>query len=126
MEQRLPAMDLDLQIIGGGKMGEALLGGLVASGWAAAERLGVVEVDAARAADVAARFPGVAVGGEPWDGVAAIVAVGPRTLQPCSRRLVSMSIAMNALSSATSTLAPTRRLDAGDPSPSGMAFPRGS
>ncbi len=70
-------MDLVLQIIGGGKMGEALLGGLVGSGWARADQVGVVEVDPARSADVAARFPGVSVGPEPWDGVPAIVAVKP-------------------------------------------------
>ncbi len=70
-------MTLALQIIGGGKMGEALLGGLIESGWSTADQLGVVEVDAARASIVSERFPGVAVSAEPWAGVAAVVAVKP-------------------------------------------------
>ncbi len=81
------SMDLGLQIIGGGKMGEALLGGLIASGWARPDQLGVVEVDPQRAADVAARFPGVAVGQEPWHSVPAIVAVKPAVVDTVAAEL---------------------------------------
>ncbi|MGB0995350.1 MAG: NAD(P)-binding domain-containing protein, partial [Acidimicrobiales bacterium] len=39
-----------LQFIGGGKMAEALLGGMIATGWAAAEEIHVVEPSAERRA----------------------------------------------------------------------------
>src|SRR4051794_40572654 len=45
-----------LAVIGGGKMGEALLGGLLASGWARPEELVVVEPVAARRAELASLF----------------------------------------------------------------------
>ena len=66
-----------LQVIGGGKMGEALLGGLVSSGWAAAEELHVVEPDPARRQAVAAATPGVSVSTEALYGIGAVIAVKP-------------------------------------------------
>ena len=48
-------------IVGGGRMGEALLGGLLASGWASAEDLAVVEPVTARRDELAKRFDGVTV-----------------------------------------------------------------
>ena len=66
-----------LQVIGGGKMGEALLGGLVSSGWADADQLHVVEPDPARQQVVAAASPGVSVSTEPLYGVSAVIAVKP-------------------------------------------------
>lgn len=65
-----------LQIIGGGRMGEALLGGLVASGWATGD-LAVVEAIEARRAELADRFPGVAVLAEPQAAHGIVVAVKP-------------------------------------------------
>ena len=49
-----------LLIVGGGRMGEALLGGLLAAGRAAAE-LAVAEVSAARREELAAAFPDVEI-----------------------------------------------------------------
>ena len=46
-----------LQVIGGGKMGEALLAGLSTGGWATAAELRVVEKLPARAAELRAAFP---------------------------------------------------------------------
>lgn len=66
-----------LQVIGGGKMGEALLGGLVSSGWAAADELHVVEPDPVRQRAVAAATPGVSVSTGPLYGIGAVVAVKP-------------------------------------------------
>lgn len=60
-------------MVGGGKMGEALVGGLLASGWADAAELVVVEPVAARRAELAAVFPGVAT----LDTVEALGSVGP-------------------------------------------------
>lgn len=59
-----------LAVIGGGKMGEAIVGGLIASGIIEAARITVVEPSADRRADLAKRFT-VATAG---DGVAALPA----------------------------------------------------
>ncbi len=66
-----------LLVIGGGRMGEALVGGLVTSGWGRAEEITVVEVDPARRDELAAAHPGLVVGADlvPADGV--LVAVKP-------------------------------------------------
>ena len=66
-----------LQVIGGGKMGEALLGGLVSSGWADAVELHVVEPDPARQKAVMAAVGGVSVSTEPLYGIGAVIAVKP-------------------------------------------------
>ena len=66
-----------LQIIGGGKMGEALLGGLLARAWASPAELTVVEKLPDRRDLLTAALPGVAVRDRPADGVDAIVAVKP-------------------------------------------------
>jgi pyrroline-5-carboxylate reductase len=66
-----------LQIVGGGRMGEALLGGLLAAGYAAPGELAVVERVAGRRDELADRFPGVLVTGEVGPGDGAVVAVKP-------------------------------------------------
>ena len=68
---------LRLMIIGGGRMGEALLGGLLVGGWAQPTELGVVEPDPQRRQTLAERYPGVRVTDTvgPSDGV--VVAVKP-------------------------------------------------
>lgn len=66
-----------LQVIGGGKMGEALLVGLVATGWAESDQLHVVEPDAARQEAIAAAVPGSAVANQPASGIDAVIAVKP-------------------------------------------------
>ncbi len=66
-----------LQIIGGGKMGEALLGGLIATGWAPVDELAVIEALAGRRAELASSRPGLVVRETILDGVDAIVAVKP-------------------------------------------------
>jgi pyrroline-5-carboxylate reductase len=66
-----------LQLIGGGKMGEALLGGLVERGWAPAGELIVVEPSAERRDALAVAVPGVVVADAPVAGVDAVIAVKP-------------------------------------------------
>ena len=66
-----------LQLIGGGKMGEALLVGLIANGWAEPDELHVVEPDAARQGAVASAAPGVSVSSGPVGGTDAVIAVKP-------------------------------------------------
>lgn len=65
-----------LVVVGGGRMGEALLGGLLAAGWQAGD-LAVVEPVAARRHELAKAFDGVAVSAEPVPADAAVVAVKP-------------------------------------------------
>ncbi|HQY16265.1 MAG TPA: pyrroline-5-carboxylate reductase, partial [Ilumatobacteraceae bacterium] len=65
-----------LAVVGGGNMGAALVGGLLHSGWAAAD-LAVVEVLTARADQLREMFPGVTVVDETPPCEAALIAVKP-------------------------------------------------
>ena len=76
-----------LQIVGGGKMGEALLGGLLDTQWATPEAIAVVEAVSARRDDLAGRFPGVTVRDTVLDQVDAIVAVKPDVVDAVCRAL---------------------------------------
>jgi pyrroline-5-carboxylate reductase len=67
-----------LLVVGGGKMGEALLGGLLATGWAQPDEIVVVEPVAARRAELAERFAGLGVAEAPQAADGAIVAVKPQ------------------------------------------------
>jgi pyrroline-5-carboxylate reductase len=67
---------MTLVIVGGGRMGEALLGGLLAAGREPGE-LAVVEVLAKRREQLEAAYPGVQVQGEVTDADAAVLAVKP-------------------------------------------------
>ena len=50
-----------LLIVGGGKMGSALLGGLLTSGWVTPEQVAVAETSAERREELEQEFPGVRV-----------------------------------------------------------------
>src|SRR5258706_5417399 len=65
-----------LAVIGGGNMGAALIGGLLASGWQAPD-LAVVEVMEERRAVLGTTFPGVAVSDTVPPPAAAVIAVKP-------------------------------------------------
>ena len=65
-----------LVIVGGGRMGEALLGGLLAAGRAPAD-LAVAEPMAGRQQVLEARFPGVTVSAGPLEGDGVVLAVKP-------------------------------------------------
>ena len=49
----------ELLVVGGGKMGEALVGGLLAAGFAEPSQVVVIEPVEARRAELAATFPGL-------------------------------------------------------------------
>lgn len=66
-----------VQIIGGGKMGEALLAGVLAAGWASAERIRVVEADPARREELYRRYPGVEMATVAAEAEGTVVAVKP-------------------------------------------------
>lgn len=67
----------ELELIGGGRMGEALLGGLLRSGAVEAERVVVVERAEQRRAELTQRFPGVSVLDAVVAAPAVIVATKP-------------------------------------------------
>ena len=69
-------MGLRLVIVGGGRMGEALVGGLLAAGWAAAD-LGVVEPVAERRRLLDDRFAGVTTAERSLAGAGTVLAVKP-------------------------------------------------
>ena len=52
---------MKLCVVGGGKMAEALVGGLIATNWATASALGVIEIAPERRAYLQATFPGILV-----------------------------------------------------------------
>lgn len=68
---------MKLVIAGGGKMGSALLGGLISSGWAAANEIAVVEPVAELREQLTKTFPGVHVSEAYVGADGAIVAVKP-------------------------------------------------
>ncbi len=84
---------LGLQLVGGGRMGEALLGGLLAGGWARPEELAVVERVPARRAELAGRFPGLTVAEQPIHRVDAVLAVKPDDVADAGTRLREAGVA---------------------------------
>lgn len=86
-----------LVVVGGGRMGEALLGGLVASGWARAQELAVVEPVADRRAALAEAHPGLVTLDAPAPGVVggggAVLAVKPEAAEGACRLLGAAGVA---------------------------------
>ncbi len=85
-------MTMRLQVIGGGQMGEALVGGLVASGWAAAGEIHVVEPDADRRIELESSVPGLTCGAEPLNGVDALIAVKPHIVAAVCAALTAAGV----------------------------------
>lgn len=78
-----------LVLVGGGNMGAALLGGLIAGGWAPPSELGVVEVVAERRESLTAQFPGVAVSASVGPCESAVIAVKPGDVAAAVRAAVA-------------------------------------
>lgn len=72
-------MSVGLLLVGGGRMGEALLGGMIAGGHAPSE-LAVAEVSAPRRAELTAAYPGVHVVEAPIAADGAVLAVKPNDI----------------------------------------------
>ncbi|HET7488797.1 MAG TPA: pyrroline-5-carboxylate reductase [Acidimicrobiales bacterium] len=81
-----------LCVMGGGRMGEALVAGLLAGGWGTPADLEVVEKDAGRREQLAARFPRVAVAAEPAPAEGAVVAVKPGDVEGACRALAAAGV----------------------------------
>ncbi|HEY8545729.1 MAG TPA: pyrroline-5-carboxylate reductase [Acidimicrobiales bacterium] len=80
---------MKLQIIGGGKMGEALLAGLINQGWATGDQLAVVEKDPGRADALRAAFADVTVADAPAAAEGHVVAVKPGDVPAACRALAA-------------------------------------
>lgn len=99
-----------LQVIGGGKMGEALLAGLVAGGWAAVGELRVVERLPGRATELRERFDGLTVGDQVADAAGHVVAVKPGDVEEACGALARSGSSSPVLSIAAGVTIP--RLEA--------------
>jgi pyrroline-5-carboxylate reductase len=76
-----------LQIIGGGKMGEALLAGLIGAGWAAADELCLVEKLPERSKHLADTFPRTRLASEPAGAQGHVLAVKPSDIEAACTEL---------------------------------------
>jgi pyrroline-5-carboxylate reductase len=76
-----------LLVMGGGKMGEALITGLVRAGWATAADLAVVEKVPGRRKELEAAVPGLSVTEEPVAAADALLAVKPADAEEACRSL---------------------------------------
>jgi pyrroline-5-carboxylate reductase len=81
-----------LVISGGGKMGEALLAGLLRAGWAEAADIAVVEPVAERRDYLTETFPGVHVGDAPVPADGAIIAVKPGYVTEAAAALADVGV----------------------------------
>src|SRR5437588_9820154 len=81
-----------LAIVGGGKMGEALLAGLLGAQWARAEEIIVVEPIEARRKELAATFVDVDITGEPMRCEGAVIAVKPNDVEGACRAVAEAGV----------------------------------
>jgi pyrroline-5-carboxylate reductase len=82
-----------LAVVGGGKMGAALVSGLLASGWAQAEDIMVVEAVAGRRDELVAAYPGLGVAKDvPAGSEGAVVAVKPGDVEAACRALAGAGV----------------------------------
>jgi pyrroline-5-carboxylate reductase len=75
--------------MGGGKMGEALVAGLLAAGWAPASQITVVEKLEARRKELVDRFPDLTVAVEAVAADGAVVAVKPNDVEAACAELAA-------------------------------------
>lgn len=78
-----------LQVIGGGRMGEALVGGLLKAGGQRLDGIRIVEPYAPRRAQLVAAFPGVDVVDEPGEAEGSVLAVKPADVPTACRALAA-------------------------------------
>jgi pyrroline-5-carboxylate reductase len=80
-----------LALVGGGRMGAALLGGLLGAGWAP-DRLTVVEAVESRRRELSDAFPGVHVAADPPAGGGAVLAVKPADVAAAAAALATAGV----------------------------------
>lgn len=107
---------MKLQIVGGGKMGEALLGGVLSSGWAAAADVSVVEPSRERREQLSTSYPGLLVFEQVQTGADAIIAVKPQYVAQVSAALGEagagriLSVAAGVTLNTMESMAPNARI----------------
>src|SRR5262245_42745669 len=72
---------MKLQLVGGGRIGEALLSGLLSSGWALPEELAIVEKLHERRRFLEKDYPGVTILAGPVEADGVVVAVKPNDVE---------------------------------------------
>ncbi len=82
-----------LEIVGGGRMGEALVVGLIDAGWATPDELVVVEPVAGRRDQLASRFPGMGLSAAAVPADGAVLAVKPVDAEAACRDIASAGAA---------------------------------
>ncbi len=82
-----------LEIVGGGRMGEALVAGLLNGGWARPDEMVVVEPVADRRDQLGARFPGLGLSGTAVDADGAVLAVKPADAEAACRDIAAAGAA---------------------------------
>ena len=102
---------MKLQIVGGGKMGEALLGGVLAKGWATPEDLAIVELSEERRSELSSAYPGVIITTEVDPAADSLIAVKPQHVVDLVSQLAGadvrvLSVAAGVQISAMETAAP--------------------
>jgi len=81
-----------LALVGGGRMGEALLAGLLADGWAEAGDVVVVEPVTSRRDELSGRYPGIGVSDQVVDADGVVVAVKPGQVEAVCREVATRSV----------------------------------
>lgn len=81
-----------LLVVGGGKMGSALITGLLAAGWAELDQLVVSETDAGQRERLAEAHPGLRVVDGPVEAVDALLAVKPDVAEAVLRTLGAVGV----------------------------------
>ncbi len=81
-----------LLVVGGGRMGSALVGGLVRAGWAAVDELAVCEPDQTARERLAAAHPGLAASDRPVPADGAVLAVKPEVAEVALRSVAAVGV----------------------------------
>lgn len=116
-------MAKQLQVIGGGRMGEALVAGLIASGWAPASDLRVVEKVTERRDELKARHPGLEVWADPGPALGHVIAVKPGDVPAVCQTLAQVGAGTRVLSIAAGVTLAALEADLGPGVPVVRAMP---
>jgi len=108
------ATGVKLQMIGGGRMGQALVGGLIDGGWATPDEVAIVEVLAEQRKALSVQYPHSPIADQVLPSVDAVVAVKPHHVVDVCRELESPTRVLSIAAGIT-IAAMTEALPAGTP-----------